>query len=574
MSQAIPAAQTTNSPAAIRQAGKLSGTTDGQGGKLSVVGQEGLPSISRPSTPAERMRCWSDSWADEPMILWPDLPAELEAALPEAVEQVRLQCEPGDAGEVLAALTSLATRRGFPLPDEISLMMDVQVMAAWPKDLFAKAFARIWETFRYRRLPEPADFRAHIETDLAERQASLFRIESVRMKLETLAMKRRWDRQATEQRKAMDAARRDLERAEMRTAYERVSALEKTPSGKVIDAALAGGMNAAGHCFAAREADLEEATSEHRPECDAASKEKGATEAAPLFSGQSRSAASGVPDAVVDVGGHLVDVFLRLGETQHHVGPTHAAFETAGPGIGPALLTLAVEDVPVELLDEAPVIESAVLHLEFGRSGVAVGGGFQGHAAPEGAGPAAEARSVGQAVEHGVVEPVDLRRDAARFGDHPAVGEGQLLHVGGFHDVMSCFSQIGNSAPAEDWGLSLPAFVIRVPMILGHLCANERFDLSIRTGSSQCLSGLSKMQHHVVKPSCSHPAAQLGGSGCRCAAGNGQQRREIAWDPCSCHPDRDRTAGRPAQADRHRRRHKGSVRSRASPPDVVFPPHP
>ena len=79
---------------------------------------------------------------------------------------------------------------------EIALEMDVEVMAAWPTDLWRKAFSGIWEQFAYRRMPEVADFRRVIEADLAERRARLDRLEALRLKLETIRLKKMWDEEA------------------------------------------------------------------------------------------------------------------------------------------------------------------------------------------------------------------------------------------------------------------------------------------------------------------------------------------------------------------------------------------
>jgi hypothetical protein len=118
-----------------------------------------------------------------------------------AVAQARRDLTPGDPGEILAGLTTLASRRGFPLPDGIALEMDVEVMATWPTDLWRKAFSGIWERFAYRRMPEVADFRRFIEADLAERKAKLDRLESLRLKLETIRLKKMWDEDTARKRR-------------------------------------------------------------------------------------------------------------------------------------------------------------------------------------------------------------------------------------------------------------------------------------------------------------------------------------------------------------------------------------
>jgi hypothetical protein len=54
-------------------------------------------------------------------VLLPDIPAELIEALPTALDMARQNLEPGDPGEVMAALSTLASRRGFPLPNGLAL---------------------------------------------------------------------------------------------------------------------------------------------------------------------------------------------------------------------------------------------------------------------------------------------------------------------------------------------------------------------------------------------------------------------------------------------------------------------
>lgn len=149
--------------------------------------------VSPNRTQVERLHAWSESWADEPLPHLPDLPPDLVDCLPEAVRHAREALGPGDPAEVMAALVSLASRRGFPLPDGLALELDVEVISTWPRDLWRKAFRCIWEQFRYRRMPEVADFHAFIEAELAERRSRLHRLESLRLKLETIRLKQAWD---------------------------------------------------------------------------------------------------------------------------------------------------------------------------------------------------------------------------------------------------------------------------------------------------------------------------------------------------------------------------------------------
>ena len=77
-----------------------------------------------------------------------------------------------------------------------ALELDVEVMSAWPRDLWRKAFQSVWERFEYRRMPEVPDFRKYIAADLEERQSVLHRLESIRLRLETVRLRRQWDEEA------------------------------------------------------------------------------------------------------------------------------------------------------------------------------------------------------------------------------------------------------------------------------------------------------------------------------------------------------------------------------------------
>jgi hypothetical protein len=158
------------------------------------------PLKSKQSTQIERLMCWSESWRDEPGIQLPDLPADLADGLPEAIEWVKQDLAPCDPCEVLAALTTMAGRRGFTLPEPIALEMDIEVMAAWPRDLWRKAFRCVWECFEYRRLPEVPDFRKYIAADLEERQARLRQLETLKLRLQTTRLKQQWDEEARRRR--------------------------------------------------------------------------------------------------------------------------------------------------------------------------------------------------------------------------------------------------------------------------------------------------------------------------------------------------------------------------------------
>jgi hypothetical protein len=153
------------------------------------------------------MLAFAESWHDEPAWMVP-ADAAVERALPALIEQATAALEPGDPAEVLAALMTWAERRGLALPTGAALDFDIEILASWPRDLFRLAYRRCWESFAYRRMPEVADFKRLIEDELADRQAHLTRLTTLRMKMETARLRRQWDAEATErQRRNRDAER-------------------------------------------------------------------------------------------------------------------------------------------------------------------------------------------------------------------------------------------------------------------------------------------------------------------------------------------------------------------------------
>ncbi len=161
---------------------------------VRLVPNTGRALTSPAATPPKRMLALSESWHEVPVIQLPEaVRADLAVGLPAALDMARRDLEPGSPAEVLASLAALANRRGFEMPTGLSLDLDVELMAEWPRDLFVKAFRGVWETFAYRRMPEVADFRRHIETDLAERRSRLAKLEEIRLRLETIRLSEQWD---------------------------------------------------------------------------------------------------------------------------------------------------------------------------------------------------------------------------------------------------------------------------------------------------------------------------------------------------------------------------------------------
>jgi hypothetical protein len=184
-----------------------------QGSVVPFPNGTGRNLASPSATALPRMLALSDSWHDEPGVALPDsVRSDLIAGLPAAIEAARSCLDPGNPQEVLAALKTLADRKGFDLPVGLALDLDIEVMAGWPCDLFRRAFRAIWEHFSYRRMPEVGDFRKHIEQDLAERRNRLARLESMALRLRTVELRERWDAESRErgarQKEAMGRAPR------------------------------------------------------------------------------------------------------------------------------------------------------------------------------------------------------------------------------------------------------------------------------------------------------------------------------------------------------------------------------
>ena len=179
-----------------------------------------LPETLRSVTARPPTTAYAESWHDEPSIFLPEQLGDLETQLPAAIAQATAALSPSQPVEVIEALQALATRRGFDLPDGIALEMDVEVLASWPRDLFVKAFRIVWERFSYRRLPEVADFYEPIKLAMAERRERLAKLQSLKLRLETVKMRERLDREARQRH----AARRERELKALRAAAEKAAA--------------------------------------------------------------------------------------------------------------------------------------------------------------------------------------------------------------------------------------------------------------------------------------------------------------------------------------------------------------
>src|SRR4051812_6346902 len=197
-----------------------------------------------------RAIAWSESLHDEAAVNLPDdVVAVLEAGLPAAIAKAREDLEPVEPEEVVMALQTWADRRNLPLPEGLSLDLDVETMSSWPRVVFREAFRRAWERFSYPRVPTAAELHRYVAEDVREARGRLASLDTAARKLETIRMRRRWDEEA----RSRHAAVKDKERAERRQRdLEASSELQRQPAaidrpsvGEITGSAITGSAEAA-----------------------------------------------------------------------------------------------------------------------------------------------------------------------------------------------------------------------------------------------------------------------------------------------------------------------------------------
>jgi hypothetical protein len=192
----------------------------------------GMPTPALPlETATRRAIAWSESLRDEAALTLPDdIVAALEAGLPAAIAEAREDLEPVEPEEVVMALQTWADRRNLPLPEGLSLDLDVETMSAWPRVVFREAFRRAWERFSYPRVPTAAELHRYVADDVREARARLASLDTAARKLETIRMRRRWDEEARSRHAAIKAKERAREQAGQcqPAAIDRVSVGETT----------------------------------------------------------------------------------------------------------------------------------------------------------------------------------------------------------------------------------------------------------------------------------------------------------------------------------------------------------
>src|SRR4051812_35541945 len=182
-----------------------------------------------------RAIAWSESLHDEAAVNLPDdVVAVLEAGLPAAIAKAREDLEPVEPEEVVMALQAWADRRNLPLPEGLSLDLDVETMSAWPRVVFREAFRRAWERFSYPRVPTAAELHRYVADDVREARGRLVSLDTAARKLETIRMRRRWDEEARSRHAAIKAKERAEQRAGQRqpAASDRLSVGETTSSAE------------------------------------------------------------------------------------------------------------------------------------------------------------------------------------------------------------------------------------------------------------------------------------------------------------------------------------------------------
>jgi hypothetical protein len=168
---------------------------------LSHPAPPGLAVTEAPALPTAIRRVLPSiySLADEDVIHRPEVFLALADRINAAMSDLSELETRADPAEVVKFLALTAERRGFALPSPSLLAMDARAVAAeMPADLLPLACGRLWARFAYRRLPEPSDFLAAVQLELAERYEFAARIKTVALKIQHA----RW---LDEQRRKADA---------------------------------------------------------------------------------------------------------------------------------------------------------------------------------------------------------------------------------------------------------------------------------------------------------------------------------------------------------------------------------
>jgi hypothetical protein len=139
-------------------------------GDVLTITPGGTPEAGLNPADLEGLEALAERTHEDPRWLDTDaVPERLRAALPTAAAQARRNLDPSRPADIVAALVTLADRHRLDLPDRRALELDAEVMAAWPRDLWRKAYVSVWEHGSWRRMPTVGDFRSVVGDALEQR---------------------------------------------------------------------------------------------------------------------------------------------------------------------------------------------------------------------------------------------------------------------------------------------------------------------------------------------------------------------------------------------------------------------
>jgi hypothetical protein len=123
-----------------------------------------------------------------PLYLIPDsVGGPLAETIRPGLAALEVMSTPTDPAAVRSFLETFAERRRIALPAPEQMIMDITAISSTiPADLFPTACRRLWETFAYRRLPEPPDFTKAIQATLDQRREAAAQLRNMLMKLDAL----------------------------------------------------------------------------------------------------------------------------------------------------------------------------------------------------------------------------------------------------------------------------------------------------------------------------------------------------------------------------------------------------
>jgi hypothetical protein len=153
-------------------------------GDVITINSGGLPEGGLDPAVLERLHALAERTQEEPTWLDSDVvPDRLRALAPVAVEQARRDLEPSRPAEIVTALVQLAERHDLNVPDRRALELDAEIMAAWPRELWRRAYLVVWEEWVWPRLPTVGEFRRPIAEAIEQRRRRYDRLVTLEARL-------------------------------------------------------------------------------------------------------------------------------------------------------------------------------------------------------------------------------------------------------------------------------------------------------------------------------------------------------------------------------------------------------